>query len=360
MFGINVFNFGAKGDGVTDDTAAIQAAIDHTAARGGGRILFPYTPRGYRVASPGIEEYRGRALRAQLVIPPTGANLFLEGEMPCRLLNSYMVRPLDPGKNFSPTRFGNMRIDNTVLFSDWQPPEEHDPQARPWSILSAPEGDSCAGHFSVSSFSIANLEFRVRLDKERMYPTQSAVNLQNVSRINIRDCQFCLDDSVGDALLGKELQENPCHTVGFMASGDQNDDNVISNCAVQGFKYGFVLGEHVVANYLYVHNCEEGVVFHDCSHLSMINHIVAQHNKRILSTTREKLFGHEKGPCNVLIGGIDMESGQGIPPAISQLEYGVYDPEHRLRGSLTWHQPWGQIAFPAVCGDKFRITHFPE
>ena len=52
-FGINVLDFGAKGDGVTDDTAAIQSALNYAADRGGGRILFPYTPHGYRIASPG-------------------------------------------------------------------------------------------------------------------------------------------------------------------------------------------------------------------------------------------------------------------------------------------------------------------
>lgn len=41
---INVLEYGAKGDGITDDTAAIQRAIDDTAARGGGKIYFPYTP----------------------------------------------------------------------------------------------------------------------------------------------------------------------------------------------------------------------------------------------------------------------------------------------------------------------------
>lgn len=358
-FGINVFDFGAKGDGIADDTAAIQAAIDFAAERGGGKILFPYTKGGYRIASPAIEEIDGKPVRAQLVIPKGNANIQLEGEMPCRFLNAYIVRPPESVKqNFNPTTFGTMHTDNTRIFSDWKAPEEHDPSARPWAILAAPEGNSCKGLFSVSQFSITNLEFRVLLDPDKMYPTQSAVNLQNVSRVNVSDCQFCLSEQVGDTLLGKELQRNPCHVAGLIASGDQNDNNILRNVATQGFRYGFVLGEHVVADYLYIHNCEEGITFHDCSHLSVINHVVAQHNTVILSTTTADLFGMAKGRCNVLVGTVNFECGTGLKPEISQLKYGVYDPENRLHGSLVWHKPWGKQEFPSVCGDRFEIRQF--
>ena len=354
---VSVTDFGAKGDGVTDDTAAIQAAIDATVARGGGKITFPYTPKGYRLASPGREMYKGRPCRAQLCLPAQPRlNVAFEGEMPCKLLYSYMVRP--KGGAFRPTAFGRMGMPNTCLFSDWLPPAVTNAAERPWAILAAAEGTSAAGKFGLALVSIANLEFRVHLDKEKMYPRQSAVNLQNVSRAIVRDSQFCLDDNVGDTFLGKELQANPCHTVGLMMSGDQNDNQVLDNVAVQGFRYGFVLGEHTVASYLYIHNCEEGIVFHDSTHLSMINHVVAQHNRTILSTTRTNLFGHRKGICNVIVGGIDYEHGHGTRPAVSQMKYGVYDPENRFRGRVVHHLGWpgdGTSFFPVVGGQKLTV-----
>ena len=52
---INVKDFGAKGDGVTDDTAAIQAACDHAGALGFALIVFPHGSYKVteRIALPG-------------------------------------------------------------------------------------------------------------------------------------------------------------------------------------------------------------------------------------------------------------------------------------------------------------------
>ena len=360
---LNVFMFGAKGDGVTDDTQAIQKGIDFLAARGGGRLFFPFTPEGYLLSSP-AREYasNGRLVRAQLVLPPDDSNILLEGEMPCKLLYSYQVRLPDSVKNnFEPTTFG-MPVRNVCLHSTWDAPEVTDPEERPWSVIAAPEGDSCTGRFSRSFVALRNLEIRVHLDKDRMYPTTSAAFLKNVSRINIQDCQFCLDDQVGDTYEGKYLLENPCHTVGLHASGDQNDNQVLRNVAVQGFRYGFVLGEHVVADYLYVHNCEEGIVFHDATHLSVINHIVAQHNRVILSTSRGYLFGNKPARVNLIVGSLNFEGGQTVaePPMVSKLVYGVYDPDNRLRGSLVWHEPWGAGVFPVEGAEKLKIERFRD
>lgn len=348
---INVMDFGAKGDGVADDTAAIQAAINYANSRGGGKIFFPYTLNGYRIASPAHETVDGRPCRGQLYIPhnPYGANIQLEGEMPCALLYSYKVHPA--------MEFGNLPRVNTFLFSTWEAPEVHDPEARPYALLASVEGEILKGKFSFRMFSIHNLEFRTFLNTDKMYTTSSAVNLQNVARVNIQDSQFCLDKNIGDFKLKKELQASPVHTVGLMTSGDQNDDNVLRNVSVQGYRYGYVLGEMVVADYLYVANCDEGVVFHDSSHLSTINHLVAQHNTKILTSTQNKLFGHGKGPCYVDINRIDFEPGSvKTGPQALLTTHGVFDLENRIHGRLRWHSgyPVGKDFFPVEGGKHLK------
>ena len=48
---VSVTDFGAVGDGVTDDSTAIQAAINYAATLGAGSVYFPYSANGYYIAT---------------------------------------------------------------------------------------------------------------------------------------------------------------------------------------------------------------------------------------------------------------------------------------------------------------------
>lgn len=67
---LNAKDFGAKGNGVADDTGAIQAAIDRTAAGPGGTVYLP--PGTYRIASGPLRITANR----RLVLSGEGATLY--------------------------------------------------------------------------------------------------------------------------------------------------------------------------------------------------------------------------------------------------------------------------------------------
>ena len=265
-------------------------------------------------------------------------------------------------------RFGTQHRVNVVLISDWKPPLETNATARPWSMLSVLPGWTSKGYpLNHSLVTIENLEFRAYLDKDLMCAVQSGANLQDSAEAVVRDSQFALNDQIGDVVLKKELQESPCHAAGLIMSGELNDQQIIHDVNVQGFKYGIVMAEHTHATYLYLHNNEYALTFSESAYVSAIDFVTAQHNRCILHVPNNGLYGRGCGPdvrsaVQVDLTGLSVEDGKGTWPKVSQLKWGVYDPNDRLRGVVEYRvldfgYPW-RPAFPVVGARRLKIIDF--
>ena len=99
-----VTNFGAKGDGKTDDTKAIQAAFDHCGQSGGGTVVVP-APKTYLMFS----------------VHFTSSNQELHIEEGATLLGSDDIKSWDGGKVGSalivakPTTKGQKTLEHVAI-----------------------------------------------------------------------------------------------------------------------------------------------------------------------------------------------------------------------------------------------------
>jgi hypothetical protein len=111
---VNVKDFGAKGDGVTDDTSAIQAAIDYVGELGGGSVLLP--SNDYKVSSEIVLTKSNVALIGE----GHDCNLFTKSTKGSRLIWSggvntgYMIGIRTPDSSSS-KKVGSIQVSNIVF-----------------------------------------------------------------------------------------------------------------------------------------------------------------------------------------------------------------------------------------------------
>jgi hypothetical protein len=73
---LNLRSFGAKGDGTTDDSAAIQAALEALAAQGGGELLVP--PGKYVLRTGAATDFNSRAPAVRVVGYGSASQLLIQ------------------------------------------------------------------------------------------------------------------------------------------------------------------------------------------------------------------------------------------------------------------------------------------
>ena len=164
----DVKNFGAVGDGVTDDTRAIQSALDYAVDHGGGTVYFPNGL--YRLAT--LQDTC--KVRAHLIVKPRQSPgrrdyvmIRLQGE-------SSVVTPCSYASHTTEDK-AEVWKNGTVLVSDAVGELQTDPAQAPVSVLAAGAGDNLY-LLNQAVVRLQDLAFQVKAEAGK-YPYLSGVNM---------------------------------------------------------------------------------------------------------------------------------------------------------------------------------------
>lgn len=251
---VNVRAFGAKGDGVTDDTASIQAAIDSLTNNGvGGVVVFP----------DGLYRINGAFTEASGSISGlTHSQLHL----PVRSLVNQTICPITLRGVTDPTlntvwNNGVLPVVNTngaILIST------NIPASPDYTIIGGAAPAGATINLTAVYLKLERLTFRVYDN-----PQTTPLNLANVGQVSIRDCVIDTGQPGGQ-------QSQPTHAaVGIITPTINNwVISEIHNVDVRGFDVAYELNEHSDVDDARAWMCNKGFYFPGGTHGIHMGHTV--------------------------------------------------------------------------------------
>ena len=322
----NAKDFGAKGDGKTDDTKAIQSALDYIIDNGGGTLFFP-TGR-YRLATM-QEKYE---VKAHLIIKPNvqpGRNyvmIKLLGESAANTASSYA--------NHSGTDKNEVWNNGSIIFSDIEGEKLTDPTKKPSFILAAGAGTN-SYKLNQHLFRIEDLAFQVKAKKGK-YPNLSGLNMAYAASL-YTDNVFIYASTKSVELTSPT--DDGHYSAGLVAprlwcNPEQDFRNTYVKTA---FRYGFIFSEHANGNNLSVWNCDNAFAFAKMDHSSWFGRIHSQNSKNIMAALDVPFADHFVGASFIKVEqvGIEVNTGQ-IPLSFNYANF-VLDPNNLLHGKFSYH-----------------------
>jgi len=339
--------FGAKADGITDDTEAIQKAINTVFLRGGGIVFFP---KGVYVLgkAPVTNDFRGNNPNSQIYIPTREntklkedgsgiANLeehdrqggiSLVGEcVPLSTVGQYAIHQTDPVQVKLVTQLA-APFAGSVLYSTYTVPH---PDGSPVAILGWSVPNNASFGFASGQTEVKNLSFRAHVEKEKGYPTLSGINAQCARSIVMANVNVDVD------LPLPQLKESPTDNAGIILPKVNCEMSYFVNLGVYGFKYGYLFGEHCNGDAIYAATCTHAFAFSGGSHIICLGLLTAQNCKYQVSSLSKNVLGHPAGRAILKIQAINIERNpQQVPYDFNYASF-VDDSSNLLYGSLTYH-----------------------
>lgn len=296
----NVRSYGATGDGTTDDTTAVQAAIDAAVSAGGGVVYFP---RGVYAIGGALQD-TSRS-NAQLLLPRLDA--VDTEQMTIELRGEFAPPPIMSVVGATPIPDGHSIIKGTLNTASGTAP----------SLIGAWGPSGTIDNLSNAHVLLRDLTFRLPSN-----PQLSACNLQNIASV---DVDRVIVDCGGYYVQGL-TEPTTAASVGMRLPTIHNGGNTrLGTVDVIGFYTGYLFNEHTIGENVKAWGCKIAATFAAADHPSYFTRFMAVHCEKVLTATGEHYV--DFGQLNIE----HATTGWWVT------DYDIDDTNNYLNGDLAWH-----------------------